>query len=146
MVHVETIVSVPAERVWDAIADVGAVHRRLLPGRVTDARIEGDTRILTMPDGSHIRELIISVDHANRRVAYAVVDGQRLPLAYHHAAFQVIDEGDHSRLVWLTDVLPHTMANAVQARMERGIVEIRQTLESTAAAFEATEPEWSRVK
>lgn len=136
-VHVETIINVPAERVWDAIADVGAVHRRLLPGRVADTRIEEDTRILTMPDGSHVRELIISVDHSMRRMAYAVIDGQRLALTYHHAAFQVIDEGDHSRLIWLTDVLPHAMAAAVQARVERGIVEIRQVLESAEVDVEA---------
>jgi hypothetical protein len=105
----------------------------LLPGRVADARVEGDTRILTMPDGSRIRELIVSVDHSIRRMAYAIVEGNRLPVTYHHAAFQVVDQGDRSRLVWLTDVLPHAMAAAVQARVERGIVEIRQVLESADA-------------
>jgi uncharacterized protein YndB with AHSA1/START domain len=129
-VRVETDINVSPRRVWDAIADVGAVHQRLLPERVVDARIEGDTRILTMPDGSRVRELIISVDHSIRRMAYAVTEGQRLPLTYHHAAFQVIDQGDRSRLVWLTDVLPHAMADAVQARVERGIIEIKQILES----------------
>jgi hypothetical protein len=132
-VHVDAVINLPAHQVWDAVADVGAVHRRLLPGRVADVRIEGDTRVLTMPDGSQVRELIVSVDHALRRMAYAVIDGQRLPLTYHHATFQVVDEGDRSRLIWLTDVLPHTMAAAVHARVERAIVEIRQTLESGGA-------------
>jgi uncharacterized protein YndB with AHSA1/START domain len=132
-VQVEALINVPAHRVWDAVADVGAVHRRLLPGRVVDARVEDDTRTLTMPDGSQIRELIISVDHAIRRMAYAVVEGPGLPVTYHHAAFQVFDAGDRSRLVWLTDVLPHTLAAAVRARVERGIVEIRQNLESADA-------------
>src|SRR6266511_5232617 len=98
-VRAEAVIRVPAERVWDAIADVGAVHRRLLPGRVTDARIEDDTRVLTMPDGSEIRELIVSIDHHSRRLAYAVVEGQKLPVTYHHATFQVFDEGEHSRLI-----------------------------------------------
>jgi hypothetical protein len=62
----------PAEEVWEAVADVGAVHRRLLPGRVIDARIDGDLRILTMPDGHEVRELIVSVDHQHRRLAYSV--------------------------------------------------------------------------
>jgi Polyketide cyclase / dehydrase and lipid transport len=137
-VGVEAVIHLPPQRVWDAIADIGAVHRRLLPGRVADARIEDDTRVLTMPDGSQIRELIISVDHSIRRMAYAVTEGQRLPLTYHHAAFQVIGEGRHSRLVWLTDVLPHTMAAAVQARVERGIVEIKQTLEWAEAERQTT--------
>ena len=129
-VRVETEIAVASQRVWAAIADVGAVHRRLLPGRVVDARIEEDTRILTMPDGSQVRELIISIDHADRRMAYAVIEGQRLPLTYHHAAFHVMDQGEHSRLVWITDLLPHTMAAAVRARVERGIVEIKQLLEA----------------
>jgi uncharacterized protein YndB with AHSA1/START domain len=133
-VRVETEINVPSYRVWDAIADVEAVHKRLLPGRVVDVRIDGDTRILTMPDGAQVRELIISIDHSDRRVAYAVTGGQRLPLTYHHAAFQVFDEGDHSRLVWLTDLLPHTMADAVRARVERGIVEIKQVLEAAEAS------------
>jgi hypothetical protein len=128
-VCVEAIVDVTAQRVWEAIADVGAVHQRLLPGRVADARIEGDVRILTMPDGTQVRELILAIDHTIRRMAYTVTEGQRLPLTYHHAAFQVFDEDDHSRVVWLTDVLPHAMAGPVRARVERGIVEIKRVLE-----------------
>ena len=36
-VRVEAVIGVLADRVWDAIADIGAVHRRLLPGRVADS-------------------------------------------------------------------------------------------------------------
>jgi len=129
-VSVEAVVDAPAEQVWAAVADVGSVHRRLLPGRVAGARIEGDTRVLTMPDGSEVREVILAVDHGLRRMAYSVVDGQRLPLTYHHASFQVFDEAGRGRLVWLTDVLPHAMAGAVRARVERGIVEMKQVIEA----------------
>ena len=129
-VRVEAVIDVPAERLWAAIADVGAVHRRLLPGRVADARIEEDVRVLTMPDGTEIRELIVAVDHDTRRLAYAVVAGQKLPLTYHHATFEVFADGERSRLVWSTDILPHAMAGAVRARTERGIVEIKQVIES----------------
>ncbi|MCU7722626.1 SRPBCC family protein [Actinoplanes sp. KI2] len=128
-VSVEAFIEAPARQVWDAVADVGAVHRRLLPGRVAAARVEGDVRILTMPDGTQVRELILAVDHDIRRMAYTVTDGQRLPLTYHHAAFQVFEDGDRSRLVWLTDVLPHAMADVVRGRVERGIQEIKEILE-----------------
>ena len=30
----EILIEAPAEVVWDVLRDVGAVHRRLLPGRV----------------------------------------------------------------------------------------------------------------
>ncbi|GIF25641.1 hypothetical protein Ate02nite_83710 [Paractinoplanes tereljensis] len=116
--------------VWEAVADVGAVHVRLLPGRVADARIEGDTRILTMPDGSEVRELIVSVDDGLRRLSYAVVSGPKMAITFHHASFQVFEDGDGSRLVWVTDVLPHSMAPGVLARTERGIAEMRQVLEA----------------
>jgi len=132
-VCVEAIIDVPAPAVWEAVADVAAVHRRLLPGRVTRARVEGDTRVLSMPDGSEVRELILAVDHPIRRLAYAVTGGQRLPLTYHHASFQVFAEGDRARLVWLTDVLPHDQAAAVRARVERGIVEMKQAIEAAHA-------------
>jgi len=139
-VRVEAVIDVPAERLWDAIADVGAVHRRLLPGRVADARLEGDVRVLTMPDGSEIRELIVAVDHHHRRLAYAVIEGQKLPLDYHHATFEVLGEGERSRLVWSTDVLPHAMAEAVRARTERGILEIKNVVERSPAPSPARCP------
>ena len=132
-VCVEATVGVPAQRVWDAVADVGSVHQRLLPGRVADAQMEGDVRILTMPDGAQVHELILAIDHAIRRMAYTVTGGQRLPLTYHHASFQVFEEGDHSRLVWLTDVLPHAMADVVKSRVERGIQEMKEILELSEA-------------
>jgi hypothetical protein len=129
-VRVEVRIGLPAGEVWEAVADVGAVHRRLLPGRVADARVDGDVRTLTMPGGAVIRELIVAVDHEERRMAYSVVEGQRMPITYHHAAFQVFAEGVDCRLVWTTDVLPHAMAPAVRARVERGIVEMKEVLES----------------
>ncbi|SNY44107.1 Polyketide cyclase / dehydrase and lipid transport [Paractinoplanes atraurantiacus] len=128
--RVEAVIDLPADEVWDAVADVGAVHRRLLPGRVLDARVEGDSRILTMPDGWQVREVIVAVEDDQRRLAYAVVEGQRMPLTYHHASFQVFGEGGSARLVWVTDVLPHAMAGVVRGVAERGIAEIKQTLES----------------
>jgi hypothetical protein len=129
-VSVETFVDLPAARVWDAIADVGAVHERLLPGRVAAAEIDGDIRVLTMPDGARIRELIIAIDHELRRLAYSVVEGQALPLTYHHAAFQVIEVEGRTRVVWTTDVLPHALEAAVRPRVERGILEMKAVLES----------------
>ncbi|GIF10016.1 SRPBCC family protein [Actinoplanes teichomyceticus] len=130
-VAVETVVGVPAAQAWAAIADVAAVHERLLPGRVSAVEMDGDIRILTMPDGSRIRELIIAVDHGLRRLAYSVIDGSALPLTRHHASFQVVESGGVTRVVWTTDVLPHALAGAVRARVERGIAEIRTVLEAS---------------
>ena len=71
-------------------------------------------------------------DDAARRLAYAVVEG-RMPLVHHHASFQVFAEGEgRSRLVWITDVLPHALAAEIRLRVERGAVVMKQTLEEEA--------------
>lgn len=51
---------------------MGAVHERLLPGRVTSTRIEGDVRTLTFPNGVVVHELIVAIDDEARRLSYAV--------------------------------------------------------------------------
>jgi hypothetical protein len=49
-----------------------------------------------------------------------VVEG-RLPPVHHHASFQVFAQGEsRSRLVWITDVLPHELAVEIRLRVERG--------------------------
>src|SRR4051812_16715407 len=38
----EIAIDAPPEHIWDVLRDVGAVHERLLPGRVTATRVERD--------------------------------------------------------------------------------------------------------
>jgi Polyketide cyclase / dehydrase and lipid transport len=128
----EIVIEAAPEHVWAAVRDVGAVHRRLVPGHVVDTRLDGDTRILTFPSGGVGRELIVGVDDEARRLAYAVVEG-RMPLVHHHASFQVFGEGaSRRRLVWITDVLPHELAAEIRLRVERGAIVMKQTLEAEA--------------
>ncbi|MFI6179119.1 SRPBCC family protein [Nonomuraea sp. NPDC051191] len=129
----EIVVDASPDHIWDVLRDVGAVHERLLPGRVEDTRMEGDQRFLTFPDGHVIRELILAIDDDARRLAYAVVDGARPPLEHHHASFEVRPEGEGAgRLIWVTDVLPHARAAEVGLRMRYGASEMRQAIEGTA--------------
>ncbi|MET7465584.1 SRPBCC family protein [Nonomuraea sp. NPDC005501] len=129
----EIVIGASPEHIWDVLRDVGAVHERLLPGRVAGTRIEGDQRFLTFPDGHVIRELIVAIDDDARRLAYSVVEGARPPLEHHHASFEVHPEGERAgRLVWTTDVLPHARAAEVRVRVERGAQEMRQALEAAA--------------
>jgi hypothetical protein len=140
----DILVAARPEQVWSAVRDVGAVHRRLVPGRLVDARLEGDARILTFGDGGVARELIVDVDDAARRLAYAVVAG-RMPLTHHHATMQVLAEGtDGSRLVWITDLLPDTLAPEVRARVDVGANVMRETLEAEAARLDAADGRRSR--
>ncbi|GAA3163352.1 hypothetical protein GCM10010466_62900 [Planomonospora alba] len=127
----EISVNASPEHTWDVLRDVGAVHERLLPGRVAATRIEGDQRFLTFPDGHVVRELIVAVDDDARRLAYSVVEGARPPLEHHHASFEVRPAGDlTTRLIWTTDVLPHSIAPEVRIRVERGATEMKQAIEA----------------
>jgi carbon monoxide dehydrogenase subunit G len=112
--------------VWAAIRDVAAIHERLAPGFVTDTRMEGEARVVTFANGFVVRELIVDVDDERRRLAYAAVGGRS---THHNASFQVFDDGDGTRLVWIADVLPHEVAPPIAEMMDQGARVMQQALE-----------------
>ena len=58
----EIVIDASAERVWDALRDWGALHVRLVPGFATDARLDGEDRIVTFFNGSVLRERLVDLD------------------------------------------------------------------------------------
>ena len=46
----------PADEVWSAVRDIGALHTRLVPGFVVDTRLEPGARIVTFINGVTLRE------------------------------------------------------------------------------------------
>ncbi|MDV5146782.1 SRPBCC family protein [Streptomyces sp. SBC-4] len=129
-IHKEFLIDNSPENVWEALREVGAVHQRLVPGFVTDTRMEADTRIVTFANGVVVHELIVDIDEAARRVAYAVVGGSMEP-KHHHASMQVLaaTEG-HSRFVWTIDVTPDELAVPISEMAEQGARIIRETLKA----------------
>lgn len=123
----EILIEAPADAVWAAVRDVGEVHRRLVPGMVADVRLEGNARVITFANGKTVRELIVDIDDAGRRVAYAAVGGSA---THHNASMQVFAEGARSRLVWITDMLPNEVAGPIKALIEQGAGIMKRTLES----------------
>ena len=115
--------------VWDAVRDLEAVHHRLVPGYAAATTVSGDTRILTMPNGAVVRELILGLDDERRRLAYSVIETP-LPIKSHHATFEVFPKGDGTLLVWTTDVLPDSLEPEIRARTAQGAAVIKQTLEA----------------
>lgn len=117
-IHKELIVDAPADYVWAALKDYGAVHLRLFPTILIDSVMEGDSRIVTFANGLVARERLVDLDDGRRRVAYSASGGQ---LTYHHATMQVFDEGDgRSRLVWILDLQPEDAREAIQALVDSG--------------------------
>ena len=127
-VHREIVIARPPAEVWDALADVGALHTRLVPGFVTDCRLEPGARVVTFANGLVARELIVDVDSDRRRVAWAVVGGR---LIHHNASAQVFDDGGGAtRFVWIADFLPDEHAPAIAAMIEQGMKAMKGHLES----------------
>ncbi len=132
MAHIakEILIDAAPGVVWDAVRDVGQVHRRLVPGITTDCRLEDGARVVTFANGMVLRELIVDVDDAGRRFAYASVGGQA---RHHNASLQVFDgAGGGSRLVWLADFLPDTLTPLIGGLMAQGIAVMKATVEAAS--------------
>jgi hypothetical protein len=128
-IHKEVLIDAPANHIWDAIRDVGAIHTRLAQGFVLDTRLEGDTREVTFANGSVVHERIVDLDDRARRIAYAAVGGR---FTHHSASIQVFPDGDtRSRVVWIADLLPNEVADLVGGMMEQGCAAMKRTLEQS---------------
>lgn len=126
----ETLIDAQPEDVWSALGDWAAPHKRLVPGFVLDARLDGEDRIVTFFNGAVVRELFVDRDEQARRLAWSVVEG---PFTHHNASAQVFAESKGgTRFVWIADVLPHDTAEQTGAMMERGTKVLKETLETQA--------------
>ena len=126
-IHREVLIQADPETVWDALSDVGALHRRLAPGFVTDVRLEEGARVVTFGNGLVARELIVDIDDKARRLVWSVVGGR---MTHHNASAQVLPDGEGgSRFVWIADLLPHELAPGIAGMMEQGLAVIKRTLE-----------------
>jgi Polyketide cyclase / dehydrase and lipid transport len=122
---------------WDALRDIGALHTRLVPGFVTDTRLEPGARVVTFGNGAVVRELIITVDDDARRVVWSVVGGS---MTHHNASAQVFAHAKGlTRVVWVADLLPDEAAGVVGAMMEQGMAVMKQTLDEAANKAKASD-------
>jgi len=126
-VHLETEIARKPDFVWDAIRDVGAIHKRLVPGFVVDCKLEGDSRMVTFANGMVARELIVAVDDKTRRHAWSA---RGAPFTHHNASLQVFAAGDgKSRVVWIADMMPNEIAGKVGEMVSQALAAMKQALE-----------------
>src|ERR1700730_18121695 len=117
--------------VWAAVRDFGAVHQRLAPRVVLDARLDGDARIVTFANGTVARELLVDCDDARRRLVYAVVSER---MQQHSASVQVLADGDtRSRVIWIVDVLPNEIAPYIGGQMDQAALAMQKAFGRSAA-------------
>jgi len=127
----EILIDARPDNVWEAVRDFGNVHKRLVPGFVTDCRLDGDTRVVTFFNGLVAREPLVGIDDGTHRLAYAGVGGRA---THYNASVQVFAEGERrTRFVWIIDLLPNELAAPVGAMAEQGAAAIKRTLEVNTA-------------
>ena len=125
--HKEITIERSKQSVWDAIRDVGAIQKRLVPGFVVNCRLEGDWRTITFANGMVVRELIVAVDDQTCRHAWSA---RGEPLTHHNASIQVFSDGpDKCRIVWIADLMPNEAAEAVGEMIDEALATMKQTLE-----------------
>jgi len=115
------------EKVWDAVRDIGNIHKRLVPGFVADCRMEGeDARIVTFGNGLVVKEIIVDLDDSSRRLCWTAKSER---MTHHNASLQIFADGDGARAVWIADLLPNEVAPAIGAMIEQGMGAMKKTLE-----------------
>jgi hypothetical protein len=124
-IHKDIPIDAPAHEVWDAVRDFGAVHTRLAPGFVIDAKLDGESRIVTFANGLVARELLVDCDDARRRLVYAVISER---VSQHSASIQIVADGEtRCRMIWTTDVLPHEIAPYISSQMDLGAAAVQKS-------------------
>ena len=125
-IHKDIPIDALPDDVWAAVRDFGAVHQRLAPGFVIDARLEGDARIVTFHNGTMARELLVDCDDARRRLVYAVISER---VKHYSASVQVAADGEmRTRVIWIVDVLPHEIAPYIAGQMDLAVLAMQKAL------------------
>jgi Polyketide cyclase / dehydrase and lipid transport len=119
-------------KAWDAVRDVGAIHTRLAPDFVTNVEMNGDARIVTFANGMAAKELIVDVDDTARRLVWSVVEGRP---THHNGSIQIFPEPGGCRLVWIADILPHTLKKPIGDMMQHGMAAMKKKLEMDVSAL-----------
>jgi carbon monoxide dehydrogenase subunit G len=128
--HVQ--LSAKPEDVWNALADFGALHQRLVPGFVTTCEFDGEARTITFANGSVARELLVSSDAERRRLVYAIPANERIK--HYSASAQVSDDGKGgAELAWTIDLLPNEIAPYVSGQMDLGAAAMQKAFAKKAA-------------
>jgi hypothetical protein len=120
----------PSE-VWSAIRDVGALHTRLVPGFVSDTKLEPGARIVTFVNGTVLREPIVTLDDEARRLVWTHEGGRA---QHYNGALQVSELADGlTTVVWTADFLPDDITGYMSRAIEAGMTAMQRSLDALAA-------------
>ena len=123
----ELLTKASVDDVWAALRDIGALHTRLVPGFVTDTKLERGERIVTFGNGLVVREPIVDIDDTARRLVWTSIGGRT---THYNGSAQVFADADgQTRVVWIADLLPNELAGPIGLMMEEGMAVMKSTLD-----------------
>jgi len=128
--EVSADVAAPPDAVWRVAGDPGAVGEWF--GAVSECRMDGDTRTVTMRNGATLVERIVDRDDDARTYSYEVVSG--IPgLLRHRATIRVEPTGGGSRVHWRqtgeSEVEGYDMESRLRGVMTSGLNGLRALVE-----------------
>jgi len=120
----------PVSDVWSAVRDIGALHTRLVPGFVTDTKLEPGARIVTFINGMVLREPIVTLDDEARRLVWTHEGGRA---QHYNGALQVSEVAEGlTSVVWTADFLPNDIGRYMSQAIEAGMAAMQRALDSLA--------------
>jgi hypothetical protein len=123
--HKDIPIDASSDRVWAVVRDFGAVER-LAPGFVVEAKLDGDSRVVTFANGNVAREILVDCDETRRRLVYAITNER---VKHYNAAVEIVSDGAaSSRLLWTVDLLPHEIAPYVESQMDQAALAMQRAL------------------
>jgi hypothetical protein len=126
----EIVTKAAADKVWSAVRDIGALHTRLVPGFVTDTKLEGSVRIVTFGNGRVVREPIVTIDDQARRLVWTAEGG--MARHYNGAVHITANVDGSSTVVWIADFLPNEITTAIAGAIDAGMAVMKKTLDASA--------------
>ena len=127
-IHHQILIERPAELVWNAVRDVGALHSRLVPGFVTATEmldgVATPTRRVTFANGAVADEVIVDNDDERRRLAWSIKS-----VEHHNGVMTVLDAEGGALVTWTADVLPAELVERFSPMMAKGLATMKAHLE-----------------
>jgi hypothetical protein len=122
----DIFIAADSDAVWDAARDIGALHTRLVPGFVVDTHVAPGERVVTFANGFSMREPIITIDDARRRLVWSSIGGVT---THYNAALEVIAAAEGTRVRWTSDFLPDDVAPRLSAMQDQGLAAMKRAFE-----------------